>query len=76
MNDIEILKEMLVCDVQVALQQKGNRLPSVKLEDKQAKGTVEIKGCLMTQLLSERKILKILLLFLRVQRVNAGGLIS
>ena len=44
MNDIEILKEMLVCDVQVALQQKGNRLPSVKLEDKQAKGTVEIKG--------------------------------
>lgn len=44
MNDIEILREMLVCDAQVPLQQEGSRLPSVKLRDKQSKGTVEIKG--------------------------------
>ena len=44
MNDIEILKEMLVCDAQVPLQQEGSRPPSVNLKDKQSKGTVQIKG--------------------------------
>ena len=44
MNDIEILKEMLVYDAQVPLQRKGNQLPSVELIDTQANTTVEIKG--------------------------------
>ena len=44
MNDIEILKEMLICDAQVPLQQEGDRPPSVELTDTQADTTVEIKG--------------------------------
>ena len=42
MNDIEILKEMLVSDAQVQLQLQQDRPPSVKLIDKCT--TVEIKG--------------------------------
>ena len=44
MNDIEILKKMLVCDVQIPLQQEEGRPSSVELTDKQANTTVEIKG--------------------------------
>lgn len=44
MNDIEILKEMLVSDAQVPLQQVGDMLPFVELTDTQANTTVEIKG--------------------------------
>ena len=44
MNDIEILREMLVCDVQVSPQQeKGKRL-SVKLLDCQAHTVVKVNG--------------------------------
>ena len=43
MNDIEILKEMLVSDAQVPLQQRQGR-PSVERTDTQASTTVEIKG--------------------------------
>ena len=42
MNDIEILKEMLVPDAQVPLQQRQGMSPSVELTDKCT--TVEIKG--------------------------------
>ncbi len=42
MNDIEILREMLVCNAQVSLQQEGDGLPSVELMDRQANTTVEI----------------------------------
>ena len=41
MNDTEILKEMIVSDAQVPLQQEGLRRPSVQLTDAQS-GTVEI----------------------------------
>ncbi len=46
MNDIEILREMLVCnnDVQVPLQQGQGRSLSVELTDKQADPTVRITG--------------------------------
>ena len=44
MNDIEILKEMLVCAAQVPLQRKGHQPPSVELIDTQANTTVEIRG--------------------------------
>lgn len=46
MTDIEILREMLVCDndVQVPLQQRQGRPPSVELIDKQANTTVKITG--------------------------------
>ena len=44
MNDIEILREMLICDAQISLQQEEGKPPSVKLIDKQANTTVEIKG--------------------------------
>ena len=44
MNDIEILKEMLVSDAQVPLRQAGGRPLSVELTDRQANTTVEIKG--------------------------------
>ncbi len=46
MNDIEILREMLVCnnDVQVPLQQGQGRSLSVELTDKQADTTVRITG--------------------------------
>ena len=43
MNDIELLREMLVPDVQVPLQQGSGR-PSVELTDTQAGTTVAIKG--------------------------------
>ena len=43
MNDIQILREMLVGRAQVKLQQRHNRL-SVELTDLQAGTTVEIKG--------------------------------
>lgn len=42
MNDIEILKEMLNCNIRVPLQQQTGSLPSVELIDKCT--TVEIKG--------------------------------
>ena len=42
-NDIQILREMLVGRAQVRLQQRHNRL-SVELTDSQAGTTVEIKG--------------------------------
>ncbi|MYE87742.1 hypothetical protein F4X33_01950 [Candidatus Poribacteria bacterium] len=44
MNDIEILKEMFVCAVQVPLQRKRNQPPYVELIDTQANTTIEIKG--------------------------------
>ena len=44
MNDIEILRKMLVSDAQVCLQQEKDKLPSVKLKDEQSKGIVEIQG--------------------------------
>ncbi len=44
MNDTEILKEMLVSDAQVPLQQEGLRRTSVQLTDTQSGTTVEIKG--------------------------------
>ena len=44
MNDIEILKKMVISDAQVPLEQDQGRPTSVKLTDKQAKTTVEIKG--------------------------------
>ena len=46
MNDIDILREMLVCnnDVQVPLQQEQGKPPSVELIDNQANTTVKIKG--------------------------------
>ena len=44
MNDIEILKEMLISDAQVPLRQQQGRFPTVELTDKQANTTVEIKG--------------------------------
>ena len=44
MNDIEILKEMLISDAQVPLQQEGEGPPSVELKDRQANTTVKIKG--------------------------------
>ena len=44
MNDIEILREMLVCDVQIPLQREEGRPSSVELTDRQANTTVEIKG--------------------------------
>ena len=44
MNDIEILREMLVCDVQIPLQREEGRSSSVELTDRQANTTVEIKG--------------------------------
>ena len=46
MNDIEILREMLVCDddVQVPLHQGQDKFPSVELKDKQADTTVKITG--------------------------------
>ena len=46
MNDIEILREMLVCndEVQVPLQQGQGRSLSVALTDKQADTTVRITG--------------------------------
>ena len=43
MNDIEILREMLVPDIQIPLQQ-GRGRPSVELIDAQAGTTVAIKG--------------------------------
>ena len=43
MNDIEILREMLVPDIQIPLQQ-GRGKPSVELIDAQAGTTVAIKG--------------------------------
>ena len=43
MNDIKILREMLISAAQVQLQQ-GQGRPSVQLTDKQGKTTVEIKG--------------------------------
>lgn len=42
-NDIQILREMIVNRVQVRLQQRQGR-PSVELTDSQAGTTVEIKG--------------------------------
>ena len=42
MNDIEILKEMLNCNIRVPLQQQAGNPPSVELIDKCT--TVEIKG--------------------------------
>ena len=44
MNDIEILREMLVSDAQVPLQQEEGRPPSVQLTDTQSGTTVKIKG--------------------------------
>ena len=44
MSDIDILKEMLISDAQIPLQQEGNQPPSVELIDTQANTTVEIKG--------------------------------
>ena len=46
MNDIEILREMLVCnnDVQVPLEQEQGKPPSVELHDYQASTTVKIRG--------------------------------
>ena len=44
MNDTEILKEMIVSDAQVPLQQEGLRRPSVQLTDAQSGTTVNIKG--------------------------------
>ena len=46
MNDIEILREMLVCnnDVQVPLHPGQGKSPSVELEDNQANTTVKITG--------------------------------
>lgn len=44
MNDIEILKEMLISNAQVSLQQQQGGFPSVELTDRQANTTVEIKG--------------------------------
>ena len=44
MNDIEILREMLISDAQVPLRQQQGRFPSVELTDRQANTTVEIKG--------------------------------
>ena len=46
MNDIEILREMLVCndDVQVPLEQEQGKPPSVELHDYQANTTVKITG--------------------------------
>ena len=43
-NDIEILKEMLSCKIRVPLNHEAGKPPSVKLKDKQSKGTVRIKG--------------------------------
>ena len=45
MNDIEILQEMLLCDVQVPLQQEQGR-PSVELTERENNTTVKIKGLL------------------------------
>ena len=44
MNDIEILKEMISCNVQVELRQEAGKPSSVELIDIQANTTVEIKG--------------------------------
>ena len=44
MNDTEILKEMIISDAQVPLQQEGLRRPSVQLTDAQSGTTVNIKG--------------------------------
>lgn len=46
MNDIEILREMLVCndDVQVPLHQGQGKFPAVELIDKQANTTVKVTG--------------------------------
>ena len=44
MNDTEILKEMIISDAQVPLQQEGLRRPSVQLTDVQSGTTVNIKG--------------------------------
>ena len=44
MNDIEILREMLISDAQVPLRQQQGGFPSVELTDRQANTTVEIKG--------------------------------
>lgn len=44
MNDIEILREMLISDAQVSLRQQQGGFPSVELTDRQANTTVEIKG--------------------------------
>ena len=46
MNDIEILREMLVCnaDVQVPLQQEQGKRPFVELEDYQSSTIVKIRG--------------------------------
>ena len=43
-NDIQILREMLIDHVQVRLQQQGQNRSSVELVDLQASTTVEIKG--------------------------------
>ena len=44
MNDIEILREMLISSAQVPLRQQQGGFPSVELTDRQANTTVEIKG--------------------------------
>ena len=44
MNDIEILREMLISSAQVPLRQQQGRFPSVELTDRQANTTVKIKG--------------------------------
>ena len=44
MNDIEILRKMLISDAQVSSQQQQGRFPSVELTDAQANTTVEVKG--------------------------------
>ena len=44
MNDIEILKDMLISDAQIPLRQEENGPSSVELTDTQANTTVEIKG--------------------------------
>lgn len=43
MEDIEILREMLIPNIQVPLRPRPDK-PSVELKDKQSKTTVEIKG--------------------------------
>lgn len=76
MNDIEILQEMLIADAIVPLQH--GQTTSVELTDPQGNTTVTIKlkGSLLTQLLSEPKSLRPLVISLTMYRTYINGRIS
>ena len=74
-NEIAILQKMLVSTAQIPLQ-PGSGRPSVKLTDKQAKTTVEIKGLPHDTVVIRAEDFRRSSCYLqRFKRANAGGLI-